>query len=153
MAAGLTLGDMHREHRRRDRGNRATSAGVLSGGTAGTRDGNACEVNEGENTVQRGEGFVGSRSELEVGAYIWAECSVYEAMACHHKFGLAHTILSEIYYTHYPGSFNRYRCRRPSASHPFFLFARKVGVAALKMEALRENVDTTMNVSGARWSR
>lgn len=46
VAAGLSLGDMHKEHRRRDRGNRAASVGVLSGETAGTRDGNACEVNE-----------------------------------------------------------------------------------------------------------
>ena len=57
VAAGLSLGDMHREHRRRDRGKRATSAGVLSGATAGTRDGNACQVNEGGNTMERGAVF------------------------------------------------------------------------------------------------
>ena len=57
MAAGLSLGDMQREHRRRDRGNKATSASVLSGATAGTRDGNACEVSEGTDAVQRDDFF------------------------------------------------------------------------------------------------
>ena len=41
VAAPFCRGDMHREHRRRERGNSATSAGVFSGVTAGTRD-DAC---------------------------------------------------------------------------------------------------------------
>lgn len=118
MAAGLSLGDMHREHRRRDRGNRATSAGVLSGGTAGTRDGNACEVNEGENTVQHGEGFVGSRSELEVGAYGLGVQSMRRWLAVINSVWHTQVLVRYIILTTLIGSTDR--CRRPSASHPFF---------------------------------
>lgn len=42
VAAAFSRGDMHSEQRRRERGNRAASASVLSGDTDGTRA-NACK--------------------------------------------------------------------------------------------------------------
>lgn len=75
VAAAFSRGDMHSEQRRRERGNRAASASVLSGDTDGTRS-SACEgvggradvggflmslFKYGQGLVTKGEALVGSR--------------------------------------------------------------------------------------------